>query len=61
MAEEKEIDVMFDSLSKSIRGQAQRCNACGQVSQMKDTNVCKKCWPNIFGSLSKKKAKTSRS
>ena len=36
-------DDVFDSISKAIRGQAQKCNVCGQMSQMKDTNVCKKC------------------
>ena len=35
--------MIFDSLSKATRGQAQRCNMCGQVSPMKDTNVCEKC------------------
>jgi len=39
-------DEIFDSISKAVRGQAQRCNACGQVSKMKDTNVCKKCREN---------------
>jgi uncharacterized Fe-S center protein len=37
--------MVFDGISKAVRGQAQRCNVCGQVSQMKDTNVCKQCWP----------------
>jgi ribosomal protein L37E len=46
---EREIAMVFDSISKATRVQAQRCNVCGQVSRMKDTNVCKKCWPKIFG------------
>jgi hypothetical protein len=40
-----ELNMVFDSISKAVRGQAQACNVCGQVSQMKDTNVCKTCWP----------------
>jgi ribosomal protein L37E len=51
----KEIAMVFDSISKAARGQAQKCNVCGQVSQMKDTNVCKTCWPKIFGSISKER------
>jgi rRNA maturation endonuclease Nob1 len=38
--------MVFDlgkSLSKATRGQAQRCNMCGQMSPMKNANVCEKC------------------
>ena len=36
-------DPMFDSLSKAIKGLAQKCNRCGRIEKMKNTNVCKNC------------------
>ena len=36
-------DALFDSLSRAIRGQAQKCARCGKVEKMQNTNVCKNC------------------